>query len=60
MSWPKPVPAAAVIQVGQRSRSLIGLKRDKMVINTRVYKEKIVKKNCWRIIEVRMESIDIN
>lgn len=55
MSWPKPVPAAAVIQVGQRSRSLIGFKRDKMVKkNTRVCKEK------RRIIKVRMESIDIN
>jgi hypothetical protein len=44
MSWPKPVPAAAVIQVGQRSGSLIGLKRDKMVglrANTRVYREKL-------------------
>lgn len=30
MSWPKPVPAAAVIQVGQRSWSLMGFKRDKM------------------------------
>jgi hypothetical protein len=31
MSWPRLVPAAAVIQAGQRNWSLMGLKCDKMV-----------------------------
>lgn len=52
------MPAAAVIQVGQRSSSLIGLKRDKMVVYFTQILE-FIRKN-WRIIEVRMESFDIN